>query len=337
MHKHLKIIIRKIIKRVNRYFAHIVSLPAQIAWGLTKSNYIDKRFFLPRYYRAIALHQSQLPLLEWQDQQIVNALESEGIYMTSVESLNLPNSVEFMKVAQKMTELLQENTKHLFQRFPSEQFHEVYATEKQVIDHIDIIAWSLNQRLINIVEAYLKLPVAYDGPACFLSVNNGEEYGARAWHRDREDRRMIKVCVYLNDVDEEGGPVQCLKPRFNDYVCAAIKHRYRSVYQAEMDSLYLPEFGDALVSCVGKIGTVILLDTARFYHRGKAPMDSDRKAIFFSYFSRSPWHPFFCQRFPLPLREVADRLPELSQQQWESIDWRKKLPQAVRWIPKSLI
>ena len=191
--------------------------------------------------------------------------------------------------------------------------------------------------MLNIIEAYLKLPVAHDGVACFVSIGNGEDYGTRAWHRDREDRRMIKVCIYLNDVDEGGGPVQCLKPPFNDYVCASIKHRYRSVYQAEMDSLYLPEFGDGIVSCVGKVGTVILIDTARFYHRGKPPMDSDRKAIFFSYFSRSPWHPFFCERFPLLPHEIEDLFPELSQQQRESINWRKKLPQGVRWIPKSLI
>ena len=341
MHKHLKIIIRKIIRRVirrvNRYFAHTVSLPAQIAWGLTKSHYIDKLFFLPRYYRAIAFHQSQLPILKGQDQQIVNALESEGIYVTSVESLDLPHSKEFMKAAQQITQLLEDNTTHLFENFPSEKFHEVHATKTQIIDHIDIIAWGLNQRLLNIIEAYLKIPVAYDGVACFLSVSNGEEYGARAWHRDREDRRMIKVCVYLNDVDEGGGPVQCLKPQFNDYVRAAIKHPYRSVYQAEMDSLYLPEFADGLVSCVGKVGTVALIDTARFYHRGKPPIDSHRKAIFFSYFSRSPWHPFFCQRFPLLPQEIEDRVPELSQQQRESINWRKKVPQAVRWIPKSRI
>jgi hypothetical protein len=337
LHSHLKSIIRKIIKRLSRYFAHVVSLPAQIVWGLTKSNYIDKLFFLPCYYQAIAVHKSQLPILEWQDQQIVNTLESEGIYMTSVASLNLPNSVEFMKAAQHITQRLQEKNTHLSKHFPSEKFYEVHATKTQLINHIDLIAWSLNQRLLNIVEAYLKLPVAYDGAACFLSVSNGEEYGARAWHRDREDRRMIKVCVYLNDVDEEDGPLQCLKPRFNDYVCASIKHRYRSVYQAEMDSLYLPEFGDAMVSCLGKVGTVILIDTARFYHRGKPPLDSHRKAIIFSYFSRSPWHPFFCQRFSLLPKEIEDRVPKLSQQQLESINWRKKVPQAVRWIPKSLI
>ena len=337
LHSHLKIIIRKIIKRLSRYLAHIVSLPAQIAWGLTKSQYIDKLFFLPCYYRAIAAHQSQLPILEWQDQQIVNTLESEGCCRTSLESLNLPNSIEFMEAAQQITQLLQDKTTELFKNFPSEKFHEVSTTKTEIINHIDVITWSLNQRLINIIEAYLKLPVAYDGVHCFLSVSNGEEYGARAWHRDREDRRMIKICVYLDDVDEEDGPLQCLKPRFNDYVCASIKHRYRSVYQAEMDSLYLPEFGDAIVSCVGKVGTVILIDTARFYHRGKPPIDSHRKAIIFSYFSRSPWHPFFCQRFHLLPKEIEDRVPKLSQQQLESINWRKKVPQAVRWIPKSLI
>jgi hypothetical protein len=318
--------------------AHIVSLPAQIAWGLTKSQYIDKLFFLPRDYRAIAAHQSQLPILEWQDQQIVNTLESQGCCRTSLESLNLPHSIEFMEAAQQITQLLQHTTTELFKNFPSEKFHEVSTTKTEIINHIDVITWSLNQRLINIIEAYLKLPVAYDGVDCFLSVSNGEEYGARAWHRDREDRRMIKICVYLDDVDEGNGPLQCLKPRFNDYVCASIKRPYRSVYQAEMDSLYLPEFGDAIASYVGKVGTVILIDTARFYHRGKPPIDSHRKAIFFSYFSRSPWHPFFCQRFSSLLpKEIEDRLPELSQQQRESINWRKNVPPSVRWIPKSLI
>jgi hypothetical protein len=49
------------------------------------------------------------------------------------------------------------------------------------------------------------LPVAYDGASVNYTVADGREVSTRRWHRDWEDRRMLKVAVCLNDVGHGGG------------------------------------------------------------------------------------------------------------------------------------
>ncbi|NJN32859.1 MAG: hypothetical protein HC824_22455, partial [Synechococcales cyanobacterium RM1_1_8] len=53
-------------------------------------------------------------------------------------------------------------------------------------------------------------------------------------------------------------------------------------------------------SCIGKAGTVVLCDTAHYFHRGRPPIAQDRSAIFYSFFSRRPKHPFFVGDRPQP-------------------------------------
>ena len=88
-------------------------------------------------------------------------------------------------------------------------------------------------------------------------------------------------------------------------------------------------------SCVGKAGTVIFVDTARYYHRGKPPTKFDRAAIFFGYCSRKPRHPFFCGRSPLStpqLQYMASLLPEETR---DCVTWRDRLTGLAKWIPKN--
>ncbi len=329
----LPIILEKLKKRGKRILAHLGSLPANLSWEVSKPHFAEKTIFFPRYQKAIEAHQSQLPVLRQSDVQIVDTLKQTGIAIASLDSLGIPNADAFFKAAKQIAKNLEEQAA----KIPHEKNYEIHATKEQLIQHPDIFNWGLNPRLLQMVESYLGLPVAYDGVSCLLSIANGAEYGARAWHRDREDRRMIKICVYLNDVDENGGPFQFLKPQCNDRVCESIQDRYQSIFQKEIEPFSSANIDDDRVSCVGAAGTVIFADTASFYHRGKPPIQKHRTAVFFSYFSRSPWHPFFCQRSPFSQKEVDKFAPELTPQQWECVNWKRNLPKAVRWIPKSII
>ncbi len=322
----------KLHRRISRTLAQTASLPAQIVWGVTKPQAIDRAIFFARYIKALRAYKSQLPTLAQNDFQIVETLEREGICITSLAALNLSNTSEFWKSAQNIVQDLRLHATSL-----QDPPHEIHGTKDQLMEESDLFAWGLNQRLLEIVETYLGLPVAYDGVSCFLSIPNGKEIGARAWHRDREDRRMVKICVYLNDVDDEGGPFQCLKPELNDLVCRSIQYRYKSIFQSEMAQFSGSVTGDAVTNGTGPAGTVIFVDTARFYHRGKPPTRSPRTAVFFSYFSRRPWHPFFCQRTPLSKTETQRLTQGLSDAQKACVDWQADLPTVAQWIPKSRI
>jgi hypothetical protein len=322
----------KINKRLLRKSHQIASLPAHITWSLSKLPIIEKSILFPLYQKALKSHKSKSIYLSKSDWEIIQELERSGIYITSLEALGLPATSDFLENAEKI-KLELKNMASLSRN----NDHEVHASKAQLMSHSEIFCWGLNERLLDIIEQYLGLPVAYDGASCFLSIPNGKEIGARSWHRDREDRRMIKICIYLSDVDETSGPFQCLPPDVNSKVCNSIKYRYKPILDKEMEQFFSNPGIKEQISISGAAGTVIFVDTARFYHRGKPPIQSSRTAVFFSYFSRCPWHPFFCQRTPISHKEALLLTQNLSKHQQACATWTQDLPNIIKWIPKSRI
>jgi hypothetical protein len=322
----------KLRKRITRLLAQISSLPAQIAWFFSKMPFIEKNLLYPRYQHYLKEHLSNLPELDSMDSRIVEELRQTGICVTSLESLGLPNTAEFFEAAKKLSQDLSETS--LLPAYKDR--HEIIATSDQLMKYKELFHWGLNERFLKIVERYLGLPVAYDGLLFTLGIADGREIGARSWHRDREDRRMIKVCVYLNDVDDNGGPFQCLQPQANSLLCNSVKYRYKSVFNEELQAFSL--FGsEGVVTCTGLTGTVIFVDTAVHYHRGKPPTESNRFAVFFSYFSRRPWHPFFCQRSPLSREELDCLTQEMPSYERDCVNWKDELSWLAKSIPRSRI
>lgn len=107
----------------------------------------------------------------------------------------------------------------------------------------------------------------------------------RKWHRDKEDWQMIKIGVYINDVNEDGGPFECVTPSANELLDKTLRskyiRKYKTAYHHEIEEI-LPEHmrHNWHKSCIGKTGTVIFVDTAKYYHRGKPPTKFGRSAIF---------------------------------------------------------
>jgi hypothetical protein len=129
---------------------------------------------------------------------------------------------------------------------------------------------------------------------------DGMEAGPRRWHRDAEDRRMLKIALYLNDVDEDGGPLQVLRRQLPDHD-RMVRGKFPILSQEKLETA-LGDFDPDrdVVTCTGKAGTVIFADTAALYHRGKPASARDRCAIFFKYMNRAPLRPFRCERSTIP-------------------------------------
>lgn len=328
----LTLLSRKAIRWMTWRLKQVISLPSQVAWWVSNIPFFEENILYPQYQKALQEHESKLPILDSMDSKIVDELESKGFCVTSLEALGIPNTPEFFKSAKKLAQELRE-----ISLLPeNEDKYEILATSEQLMKYKELFHWGLNDRLLNIVERYIGLPVAYDGLLFVKSIADGREIGARAWHRDRECRRMIKVCVYLNDVTEEGGPFQCLQPEFNSLLCSTVKQRYQSVFNEELKSLH-PDPATGITTCTGKSGTVVFVDTAKYYHRGQPPTRFNRNAIFFSYFSRRPWHPFFCQRSPFSKEQLHYLTADASTHQHDSTHWKDALPWFIRLIPRSRI
>ena len=160
--------------------------------------------------------------------------------------------------------------------------HEVLANAAQLLQHEEIFRWGLSEKILSIVENYLQLPVGYDGLMFVRSHADGKETGVRTWHKDREDRRMLKVCVYLNDVQIGGGPFECLQQTANSPIYSLFQHQYKLLSDKELKTLLPGAEYKCIKTLVGSIGTVIFVNIALYYHCGKPPTQHNRTAVFFS-------------------------------------------------------
>lgn len=330
--KNLAVIYVKLKRRIIWELKRFASVPAQIAGYFSNLPFIEENILYPRYQRAIREHESALLTLNSMDAKIVNELVQTGICITSLDSLAIPNTVKAFKAVAKIKEELKE-----IASLPINQNNStIYATANLLMSYPELFYWGLDERLLKIAERYLGVPVAYDGILFTLSLADGTEYGVRTWHRDVEDRRMVRACIYLNDVDENGGPFQFIQSDTNSRIGNLEKDKNAFLYNKTPKKLFSPSPTDGITTCTGRAGTVIFADTARHYHRGKPPTQSNRFAIFFTYFSRRPLHFYFCHRSVLSDKHLRNLTANLCAEQRACVLWDENLPSLVKWIPKKL-
>ena len=285
-----------------------------------------------RHRQALATHKTRIPALHGIDAEIVAALERDGVFVTTLDALGLAGSDEIMKAGGMLAD-----------RFASEAHARaaagkafIYIPPKWVIDYPTLFSWGLQDRLLDIAEAYIGLPPAYDGVCINYTVADGREISTRKWHRDWEDRRMLKVAVYLHSVDSAGGPFQMIR-RSDLMQNDSDGFVYDLADDGEIERRLGADFITDVVSCEGPGGTVIFTDTARFFHRGKPATERDRATIFYSFFARRPRHPFLCERSGMARSDIARLACDLPDRQRAAALWRRQLPMALRLIPPATL
>lgn len=303
--------------------------PAQLAFNLSNTPLMRRRLGR-RYSEALDRHRPSLPKLDGIHREIVEGLERDGIFVTSLDALGVPGSAEMLRAAQKVAG---ECTERAW-REASAGREFICAPASATIDNPEIFHWGLNDRLLDIAEAYIGLPAAYDGMSLIYTVADGTELGPRQWHRDREDRKMIKLAVYCTDVTDRGGPFELIS-RVD--TSQGVDDRYAFEFGTEevLNKRLGPDYSRDIVSCTGPVGTVVFADTARFFHRGAPAHDKDRAALFYGYFANRTRHPYFCERSGLKRREIAALTQGLSLRQRASALWHEALPPWLRLIPSA--
>lgn len=266
------------------------------------------------YRKAQKKHFESLPVISDYEQDLIDQLRTEGIAMTSLERLSIPS-----------TELMLQAAKTLMPKIPqsiSDNKNEfvVHATPQQILEHQEIFLWGLEQRLVNIIENYIGLPVAYHGAYFRRDIANKIQLKSRLWHIDHEDRQVLKVIIYLNDIDYNDGPFEYIPQSLTSKVVSSLKYTHGYVQDKTMEKVISPSH---FKSCTGIVGTVILAATGSIFHRGKIPISSDRYTIFFDYTSRKPIvHNHYGASF-LSHEDLQLLAKNLSPQQRQCIFWKE--------------
>jgi hypothetical protein len=313
------LLVSKIRRRVNSklsgFAAAAISLPPV------------RDFRERRYAREVESHQAALPELSGVPKKIVADLRLGGVSQAPLGHLGIAGTSELISLGQQLVASEAED----FQSQAKAGIKFLMMRAAAVVANPQIYLFGLNPLFLDIAEAYIGLPVAYDGVSIQYTIADGQEVATRIWHRDREDRKMLKIIVYLNDVGADGGPFQLL-PRMFD---TARQERYLYLLAPEeRDALEAGRLGTP-VDCEGPCGTAIFADTATFFHRGKPTVGRDRSAIFFSYFAQHPQRPFFCDRSGLPRHEIGRLVRGLTPRQRSAALWQDGLSLPWRLIPSA--
>ena len=265
------------------------------------------------YQIAVETHKSNLPIICPNDLELVEKIQTEGVVITSLDDLAILSNSQLLDSAKNL--MVKMTTKNSIDK---NQFV-VHATSQQLMEHPQIFLWGLEQRLINIVEHYIGLPIAYHGAYFRRDIANKLEIGSRLWHIDPEDRKVLKIIVYLNDIGESQGPFQYIPQSLTAKVAQSLKYTYGYIQDSTMQKVISPT---NYKSCIGNAGTVVFAATGSILHRGKPPETSDRYTIFFDYTSRRKQDLYYIN-FTLPDKDLFLLSQNLSEQQKQCLFWQQ--------------
>lgn len=248
------------------------------------------------YRLALKKHAKSLPVVSPRDRLIVDGIEREGVYVTSLEELGFASTSQLLSACKQVLSCTEPERNNIGDRSAAKTPLQVYTLSELS----DLISWGSERRLLNIVENYIGLPIKFQGIQLRRESPHPQQFGAMLWHKDGDDRRSIKVIVYLSDVEREHGPFEYIPKS----VTASGKLKFWIDYQIfrtgfsgmkdESIEKFVPR--SAWKSCVGPAGTVIFVDTHSVFHHGSL-RTAERAALFFVYTARNPKRPDLCRQY----------------------------------------
>ena len=264
------------------------------------------------YKKQIEKYANYLPEIPPKDSSLVDFLRHEGAFVTSLEALEIPSTSLLLASAEKLLpELL---------IFFSNENHVISLPLFKLMKYPEIFMWGLEERLLNIIENYIGLPLLYHGAHFRREIANGKLIDVRQWHTDVEDHRMVRIIVYLNDVSLNGGPFEYISKNSTSLLRETLQYSSGFVSDEIIKTLVPPSDWKP---CTGRSGTVIFSDTRNVFHRAKPPVASDRFSITFSYTSRRPIKIF--SEVILSRNELLEISSRLSKRQKQCILGYKKM------------
>ncbi|MEQ9357821.1 2OG-Fe(II) oxygenase [Coleofasciculus chthonoplastes] len=267
------------------------------------------------YQKALQDYATHKPILSRCDLQIVNSLEREGIFVTSLDNLQIPLTCQLIHACQNLL------PKILAASPSSPKDYLLKVPPEQLMEYPQLFHWGLEERLLNIVENYLALPVAYHGLYFRRDLANKIQRRTRLWHLDKEDYRMLKIILYLNDVGENGGCFQYIPKTLTHSILRRLNYNYGTIKDQVMEQVVPQEHWK---SCPGSSGTLLFVDSAHIFHRGQVPIGSDRLSIFFDYTSRVPKYPYYCKT-DFSIQQLMALSHGLCPRKKGCVFWNKKL------------
>jgi len=135
--------------------------------------------------------------------------------------------------------------------------------------------------VLRVVSNYLgMLPILHRINLLYSPNDEDVELSSQFYHLDPGDLTMMKIFVFVENVDEETGPTTALPVDRSTVVRRAINYRNSRV----PDEVIFTQGGkEHLVTCTGPAGTLAFLDTCGCFHMGSRKASKPRYVMMIQY------------------------------------------------------
>jgi hypothetical protein len=138
--------------------------------------------------------------------------------------------------------------------------------------------FALSEKVLNTTARYLGVaPFLESIELLYSKPIQGPPAQSQQWHKDRTDRRIIKVFVYVNDVTPRHGPLSLLPRAESARVPEFLFHYLTDEQMAKYADL------SKVVALTGTAGTTVLIDSQTSYHLGSRCQEP--RLAYVAYFS----------------------------------------------------
>ncbi|MEK7559782.1 MAG: phytanoyl-CoA dioxygenase family protein, partial [Patescibacteria group bacterium] len=266
----------------------LIKKPAKFAVRTYYKAVNSKPLWLTLNKEAISFQKKTPAMLGAIEKHIADNLKKDGISYIHLDEL-FPNQKKFgelLSYAKKIEENASVKT--------GKKFLEFYFDDHPVLDFKNpFVKMALEDKILGVINSYMGMFSKF----YMFTLNktmpveeNFKETQSQRWHRDPEDRKMVKVFIYFNDVDENSGPFIYVKG-------SHVEGRYGSLFPPEPPRGSLPPAEEIkklipqkdILVCTAPAGTIIFCDT-RGIHKGGYATQKHRVMSTFYYSSRaSQW------------------------------------------------
>lgn len=259
-------------------------LKHQVNWHITRNPASRKLFGSDR------------PNLDDVQRRVVGELAAQGIAFVQAGDIGL-NPVDWDRLRVMVEEFASSpRVQEAVERFPREVGHKPLKSDAYMVKLLPegptlslddpLLRLGLGAPILDIVNSYLGLwsKLIYVDVWHTIPAAVEKRLGSQFWHRDPEDRHVVKAYFYFSEVDATAGPMEYALgsaeggPRGRLWAWTPHSHQ-RYPHEDEVERAIPPS---ARVKCFGSPGTLIFCDTDGL-HRGGVATARPRIAATWTY------------------------------------------------------
>ena len=249
-----------------------------------KRNLIIEKFRHPYYmvrnneyiYKNFVNRKYRFPSSDFKlnlvQQKILNNLKLNGIATVPFHELF------YLEEYSKLSDWIQKNEENLKQKSKKKYLLSYYGTEDEnkLIDFDNpFVQFYLSDKLLQIVISYLGyIPQLYEiYIEKTLPVGDANPTYSQNWHRDPEEKRTLKIFLYLNDVNIESGPFTYIlksQPTGKSKLSKLFPQKLPHGSYPDSESIKRLVNDDSLHVATAEKATLIFCDTAGIHKGGYA-------------------------------------------------------------------